>query len=448
MPITRPEETGPPENFYDVKEARKYTSSSRIISVQADIADRCIELLNLEPGKKKFVLDVGCGSGLSGAALERAGHEWVGCDVSRDMLRIASEREAAAAGGGDDDDDVGVGFDGMDDDDDDEEESGSDDDEEEESSEDEDGAGAGPRRTHVGSAELVQHDMGLGLPFRDGTFDGAISVSALQWLCYDNDSRQSATKRLGRFFASLYRCLKSGSRAALQFYPESDAQATLIASAAARAGFAGGVVARRRGAARGGVVVAGGGERAPKRRKTGKKPAKDRAWVLRKKEYQRARAAASDDPEILKRQNQLLVARLCGDSTPPMLTGTSATASAFVPQTIVAPETNELDEVDAQNELLADLELLEAMEIASRCADLVVDDAPAPLKSVANVAAVRALRRAASGQGAALSDARSAAAAEARAKGGGKKKAGAKGRAQGGPRAQKVGKSQNDKCLP
>ncbi|KAH8061953.1 hypothetical protein JL722_3911 [Aureococcus anophagefferens] len=292
MPITRPEETGPPENFYDVKEARKYTSSSRIISVQADIADRCIELLNLEPGKKKFVLD-----------------------------------RAAAGGDGDDD---GVGFDGMDDDDD-EEESGSDDDDEEESSEDEDGAGAGPRRTHVGSAELVQHDMGLGLPFRDGTFDGAISVSALQWLCYDNDSRQSATKRLGRFFASLYRCLKSGSRAALQFYPESDAQATLIASAAARAGFAGGVVvdypnstkarkhylclsmdrhaarpaakeARRAG---GGVVVAGGGERAPKRRKTGKKPAKDRAWVLRKKEYQRGQGRdVKDDSRYTGRKRK------------------------------------------------------------------------------------------------------------------------------------------------
>ena len=143
--------------------------------------------------------------------------------------------------------------------------------------------------------------------------------------------------------------------------------------------------------------------------------------------------------------------------TPPIhvtMLGLSATASAFVPQTIVAPETNELDEVDAQNELLADLELLEAMEIASRCADLVVDDAPAPLKSVANVAAARdalaaRARGGKRGKGARpLSDAQRAAAAEARAKGGGKKKAGAKGRAQGAPRSQKVGKSQNDKCLP
>ena len=147
MPIHRPEETGPPENFYDRKEARKYTSSSRIITVQAEIADRCIELLNLPPGSKRFVLDVGCGSGLSGAALERAGHEWVGCDVSRDMLQIASEREAKGdrgGGGGGGADDVEsesedeIGYDGMDDDDDDGEDDGESDDEEEESEEEDD----------------------------------------------------------------------------------------------------------------------------------------------------------------------------------------------------------------------------------------------------------------------------------------------------------------------
>lgn len=32
------------------------------------------------------MLDVGCGSGLSGQALEEAGHYWVGCDISMSML--------------------------------------------------------------------------------------------------------------------------------------------------------------------------------------------------------------------------------------------------------------------------------------------------------------------------------------------------------------------------
>ena len=93
--MPRPEDSGPPANFYDAREAAKYTSSSRIIRVQAEIAARCVELLNFPAeGGKRFVLDVGCGSGLSGAALERAGHAWVGCDVSRDMLRIAARRAA------------------------------------------------------------------------------------------------------------------------------------------------------------------------------------------------------------------------------------------------------------------------------------------------------------------------------------------------------------------
>lgn len=31
--------------------------------------------------------------------------------------------------------------------------------------------------------DLCLHDLGDGLPLRTGTFDGAISISAVQWLC-------------------------------------------------------------------------------------------------------------------------------------------------------------------------------------------------------------------------------------------------------------------------
>ena len=31
--------------------------------------------------------------------------------------------------------------------------------------------------------DVCLHDMGHGLPLRPGTFDGAISISAVQWLC-------------------------------------------------------------------------------------------------------------------------------------------------------------------------------------------------------------------------------------------------------------------------
>lgn len=59
--------------------------SSRIASVQAEMAYRALELLNLPPGPA-YLLDIGCGSGLSGEILEEEGHFWVGMDISPSML--------------------------------------------------------------------------------------------------------------------------------------------------------------------------------------------------------------------------------------------------------------------------------------------------------------------------------------------------------------------------
>jgi len=196
----RPEATGEASLFYNSKEARKYNSSSRMIGVQREITVRAMELLRLPSERPCLVLDVGCGSGLSGQALEEAGHLWVGLDVSRDMLDVARERIE-----------------------------GEEDDEE--------------MDTDKGQAgDLLHHDMGTGLPFRPATFDGCISISALQWLCYSNSSKQIPKKRLLRFFSSLYQVLRKGARAVLQFYPETPHQAVLISECAAHVGFAGGVV--------------------------------------------------------------------------------------------------------------------------------------------------------------------------------------------------------------
>ena len=52
-----------------------------MIKVQEEISRRAIELLNLPPEQECFILDVGCGSGLSGIALENAGHAFVGVDI-------------------------------------------------------------------------------------------------------------------------------------------------------------------------------------------------------------------------------------------------------------------------------------------------------------------------------------------------------------------------------
>ena len=74
----RPEETAPPEIFYNDTEARKDTENSRIISVQRALTERALELLALpDDGSPKLLLDLGCGSGLSGEALTDEGHMWI-----------------------------------------------------------------------------------------------------------------------------------------------------------------------------------------------------------------------------------------------------------------------------------------------------------------------------------------------------------------------------------
>ena len=62
--------------------------SSRIQSIQAEMADRAVELLNLPSDRPCFLLDIGCGSGLSGEVLDEDGHFWVGFDISPSMLGI------------------------------------------------------------------------------------------------------------------------------------------------------------------------------------------------------------------------------------------------------------------------------------------------------------------------------------------------------------------------
>ena len=195
--MSRPEHLAPPEVFYNEDEASKYTSNSRMISVQKAMSERCIEMLLFGRDEKALVLDIGCGSGLSGDALSSAGHAWVGLDVSPDMLDIAVGRGYGVGSGGDDE---------------------------------------------CGCGELVLGDMGQGFGFRAGMFDGAISVSALQWLCYNDRKNHKSAARLQQFFSCLYRSLRRGARAALQFFPENEAQLELITASALRCGFTGGLV--------------------------------------------------------------------------------------------------------------------------------------------------------------------------------------------------------------
>jgi 18S rRNA (guanine1575-N7)-methyltransferase len=67
--------------------------------------------------------------------------------------------------------------------------------------------------------ELLEHDIGQGFNFRPGVFEGAISISVLQWLCNADTSAQNPYKRLCKLFETLLQALARGGRAVFQFYP-------------------------------------------------------------------------------------------------------------------------------------------------------------------------------------------------------------------------------------
>ncbi|KAI8474749.1 MAG: hypothetical protein J3K34DRAFT_490609 [Monoraphidium minutum] len=159
-----------------------------------------------------LVLDIGCGSGLSGAALAAEGLAWVGSDLSPDMLQLA------------------------------------------------------------GPGSVFVSDMGQGLPLRPAAVDAAVSISAVQWLL--QGPRSAA--RADAFFRSLRSVLRpppppaAGARgvaaagagnapeqgrgsldpgsqqpvqAALQLYLPDAAGAAALEAAARRAGFGAALVA-------------------------------------------------------------------------------------------------------------------------------------------------------------------------------------------------------------
>lgn len=251
----RPEHLAPPEVFYDEDEARKYTQSSRMMDIQMQMCERAVELLLLPEDEPALLLDLGCGSGLSGSVLEEGGHAWIGMDISAAMLNVALGREV--------------------------------------------------------EGDLMLADMGQGVPFRAGTFDGAVSISALQWLCNADKASHDPIKRLYKFFSTLFACLSRSARAVFQFYPENGEQIELVTAQATRAGFFGGVVVDFPNSAKAKkfflVLMTGGPRALPPamgtdaddssvsytakrermRRARGKPLKKSRDWIAEKKERRR-----------------------------------------------------------------------------------------------------------------------------------------------------------------
>lgn len=178
-----PELQGPADVFYNEKESINYTKCSRIQYIQKKISQRCIELLEME--EKGLILDIGCGSGLSGSVISEYGHNWIGIDLSKDMLNIA--------------------------------------------------------KTEGEALEYIRMDMGEGLPFQPGTFDGIISVSALQWIFHSYSANQLPIKRIRKFFTTLYSACKPNAKCVLQYYLKNTKDVETLKNEALRAGFGGGI---------------------------------------------------------------------------------------------------------------------------------------------------------------------------------------------------------------
>lgn len=183
--MSRPELVAPPEVYYNDDEAAKYTKNSRIQIIQCKMTERALELLNI--GTDKHILDIGCGSGLSGEVLSEYNHTWVGMDIAPSMLGEALDRNV--------------------------------------------------------DGDLCLADMGQGIPFRAGSFDAAISISVIQWLGNADTAGADPKRRMKDFFETLFSALKRGGKVCCQFYPHSgEKQLESIMSAAKTAGFGGGVV--------------------------------------------------------------------------------------------------------------------------------------------------------------------------------------------------------------
>jgi SAM-dependent methyltransferase len=128
-------------------------------TTQRHLAERALQLLDLPTGVPALLLDAGCGTGYSARPLEKAGHHWIGTDISINMLQAA--RQSA-------------------------------------------------RRPGL-RPQVVCDDLGHGFAFRVGTFDGCISISAVQWLCHASKAGDDPQRRLRRFFVGLKAVLVAGA---------------------------------------------------------------------------------------------------------------------------------------------------------------------------------------------------------------------------------------------
>ena len=142
---------------------------------------------------------------MSGAVLTESGHSWIGCDISADMLSLAQGNAEVQSNSS-----LGLsadparpsalslssrtGFNKL------------------------NHRHASPQsvvgQPSAGKGLVFHNDMAQGLPLKADSIDGAVSISAVQWLCHLSSPKLA----LDRLFRDLHRCLKPWCKAVLQVY--------------------------------------------------------------------------------------------------------------------------------------------------------------------------------------------------------------------------------------
>ena len=153
--------------YYNKENISKYANSKSLMRIQEKMTIRALELLDL-PEQNSLILDLGCGVGFVGMYLNEVGYKTVGIDIISEFLRYYEIKEL----------------------------------------------------------NPIIADMCI-LPFKPETFDAIVSISALQWVYRDFNSKSNklALKNLAK---SVYSVLKPQSKAIFQFYPKNDMMMDLI----------------------------------------------------------------------------------------------------------------------------------------------------------------------------------------------------------------------------
>jgi 18S rRNA (guanine1575-N7)-methyltransferase len=160
----RPEDKfpGEAEKFYS-QEGKTYEKNA-IRNIQEKILLRGLSLIQFAPNSK--LLDIGCGTGLGMEILKELEFKVEGIDVSQELLAIAKKKKL---------------------------------------------------KVKFGDMRKV--------PYADASFDGLVSISALQWVTSRQNFEGKADLR--NTAAEFFRVLKKGGKALIQFYPKSEEEMML-----------------------------------------------------------------------------------------------------------------------------------------------------------------------------------------------------------------------------